>query len=103
MHSAGVCPGGQGGGLKCLDQQTILNDLKTSSEKLDGSTVLCYPFYEYNDYTISMLKQAGYTMGFAGYYANGSLKAKVGGDKYQIPRITMGSNSGVDYLKSIIG
>lgn len=102
MHNGGICPGGQGGGIKCLAQDTILNDLKSSREKLDGALALCYPFYEYNDYSISLVKQAGFKLGFAGYYASGSMKAKTGGDRYQIPRITMGSYSGVDYLKSVL-
>ena len=102
MHNAGVCPGGQGGGIKCLDRQSIQNDLKASSDALGGSKVLCYPFYEYNDYSISMLKQAGYKMAFAGYYAGGTMKARMYGDKYQIPRVTMGSNSDVSYLASVI-
>ena len=41
-------------------------------------------------------------MAFAGYYAGGTMKARAYGDKYQIPRVTMGSNSGVDYLASVI-
>lgn len=102
MHTQGICPGGQGGGIKCLDRQTILNDLRTSSEKLGGAIAVCYPFYEYNDYSISLVKEAGYKLGFAGYYAGGSLKARVGADKYQIPRTTMGNESTVDYLASII-
>lgn len=102
MHTPGICPGGQGGGIKCLDRQTILNDLKTSSKKLGGSKTFCYPYYEYNDYSISLLKQAGYTMAFAGSYAGGTLKAQIGGDKYQIPRITMTRNSDVSYFASVI-
>ncbi len=102
MHNPGICPGGQGGGIKCLSKSVILNDLKTSSEKLGGSKALCYPFYEYNDYSISVLKEAGYTLGFAGYMANGTIKARVGADKYKIPRVTMVNNSSVEYLASII-
>ena len=34
MHNTGVCPGGQGGGIKCLSAEEIQTDLKTSREKL---------------------------------------------------------------------
>lgn len=77
-------------------------DLKTSSEKTLNSTVFCYPFYEYNDYAISVLKEAGYTMAFAGEYAGGQYKMTVGADKYRIPRFTLLSDSSVNYLKTIL-
>lgn len=102
LHKQGVCPGGQGGGIKCLDKSVLLADLKTSSEKTLNSTVFCYPFYEYNDYAISVLKEAGYTMAFAGEYAGGHYKMTVGADKYRIPRFTLLSDSSVNYLKTIL-
>lgn len=102
MHNAGDCPSGQGGGIQCLDEEFILNDLKTSSEKLNGSKVFCYPFYEYNDYSISMLKKAGYTMAFAGQsYINNNL-VKVGSNKYKLPRFVIYSYTTVDNLKNYL-
>jgi len=89
MHNNGDCPTGQGGGIQCLSEEFILNDLKTSSEKLGGSKVLCYPYYEYNDYSISMLKKAGYTMAFAGESYNSDNLVKVGSDKYTLPRFVV--------------
>lgn len=103
MHTQGQCPGGQGGGLKCLSKEKIASDLKKSSEILGNSTILCYPFYEFTEHTISVMKEVGYTMGFAGSGAGGTLKAKIGGNKYKIPRYTMNKNSTVDDLKKIIG
>lgn len=89
MHNTGDCPTGQGGGIQCLSEEKVLADLKTSSEKLGGSTVFCYPFYEYNSYAISMLKKAGYTMAFAGENRGSNNIAYVGIDKYKIPRFVM--------------
>lgn len=89
MHDGGKCPGGQGGGIKCLPHDTILNDLKASSEKLGGSTVLCYPFYEYNEYAIQIVKEAGYTMAFAGESSYADNHFKVGSDKYRLPRFVI--------------
>ena len=86
IHNGGLCSGGQGGEIKCMDHDKLLIDLKTSREKLDGSTVFCYPFYEYNDYSIKVLKEAGFTMAFAGEYAGGKIKVTPGIDKFRLPR-----------------
>lgn len=87
LHNQGVCPGGQGGGIKCLPRDVLLKDLKESSMELGGSKYFCYPFYEYNNYSISVLKEAGYTMAFAGEY--GDMLTKVGRNKYTIPRFVI--------------
>ena len=100
LHNVGACPGGQGGGIKCLDKETLINDLKTSSEILHGSTVFCYPFYEYNNYSIEVLKEAGYTMAFAGCI--GSCKVNTKTNKYIIPRYTITSDVTLDKFISII-
>lgn len=89
MHNVGDCNVGQGGGIQCLDEEFVLNDLKTSSDKLNGSNVFCYPFYEYNDYSIEMLKKAGYRMAFAGEVNGSDNLVKVGSDKYRLPRFVV--------------
>lgn len=86
LHNTGACPGGQGGAIKCLEKDKLLNDLKLSREKLDWSTVFCYPFYEFNNYSIEILKEAGFTMAFAGEYAGGDYLVRVNSDKYRLPR-----------------
>lgn len=92
MHNQGVCPTGQGGGIQCLSKEEILNDLKTSSDKIGGTTVFCYPFYEYNDYSISVLQEAGFTLAFAGESSHSDNLIKVGSNKYKLPRFVV-----VDY------
>lgn len=89
LHSPGICPGGQGGAIKCLEKNKLLEDLKTSREKLDNTTYFCYPFYEYNEYAISNLKEAGYTMAFVGesYYSDNLVK--VGSNKFKLPRFVV--------------
>ena len=86
IHNGGLCLGGQGGEIKCMEHDELLADLKTSRDKLDGSTVFCYPFYEYNDYSIEVLKEAGFTMAFAGERAGGKIKVTPGIDKFRLPR-----------------
>lgn len=92
MHNGGICPTGQGGGIQCLSKEEILNDLKTSSDKIGGTTVFCYPFYEYNDYSISVLQEAGFTLAFAGESSHSDNLIKVGSNKYKLPRFVV-----VDY------
>ncbi|MBQ2639538.1 MAG: polysaccharide deacetylase family protein [Bacilli bacterium] len=98
LHEGGKCPGDQGSPLKCLDKNELLKDLKTSRDKLDGTEAFCYPFYEFNDYSESVLKEAG----FKSAYIGGMQKAKQGINKYRIPRITiMFDNTLEDYKKYI--
>ena len=105
MHDTGVCPGGQGGGIKCLSEEVIQNDLKASREKLGGSTYMAYPFYEYNDYSIKMLKEAGFTMAFIGESNNSDNLVHVGSDKFRLRRfviVTYTTIKGIDeYLGQI--
>lgn len=105
MHNTGVCPGGQGGGIKCLSAEEIQTDLKTSREKLGGSTYIAYPFYEYNEYSIKMLKEAGFTMAFIGESNNSDNLVHVGSDKFRLRRfviVTYTTIKGIDeYLGQI--
>lgn len=103
LHNPGVCPGGQGGAIKCLEKSKLLEDLKTSREKLSGSTVFCYPFYEYNNYSIEVLKEAGFTMAFGGYGEGGKLKVTPGSNKFKLPRYVIYSYTSVNNIKSYIG
>lgn len=103
LHNQGVCPGGQGGAIKCLEKSKLLEDLKASQDKLSGTTVFCYPFYEYNNYSIEVLKEAGYTMAFGGPGEDGYYKVKPGINKYKLPRYVMYSNTSVNNVASYIG
>lgn len=103
LHTVGVCPGGQGGGIKCIKKNELLNDLKKSSVKLGGSKYFCYPFYEYNNYSIEVLKEAGYTMAFGGQMEGGISKVSPGVDKFRLPRYVIYRNTSVDNIKNYIG
>ena len=98
MHITGRCRGGQGGLFKCIDYDEGLQDLKTSREILNNSTYLAYPFGEYTDSSIQMLKDAGYTMALTTNYG----KAKVGDNKYLIPRIYIYNQYTIDTFKRLV-
>ncbi len=89
MHDGGKCPGGQGGAIKCLPEEEILADLKASRDALNGSTVFCYPFYEYNDYAINLVKEAGFTMAFIGESNYSDNLVHVGSDKLKLRRFVI--------------
>ncbi len=89
LHIPGKCPGGQGGPIKCLEKETLLADLKTSREKLDGTEAFCFPFYEFNNYAIEILKEVGFKTAYIG----GMKKVTPGINKYTIPRISLNRNT----------
>ena len=89
LHTPRVCPGGQGSPLKCLEKTKLVTDLQISRELLNGTEAFCFPFYEYNDYGISALQEAGFKMGFIG----GGRKATPGVNLYKIPRLPLNRNT----------
>ena len=88
MHNIGDCSGHHGGAILCKDDQFILDDLKKSRESLNNTPYFCYPFYEYNNNSERLLKEAGFRMAFIG----GEKKATQDINKYRIPRYVV-----VDY------
>lgn len=103
MHNTGVCPGGQGGGIKCLSEDTILSDLTSSREKLGGSTYIAYPFYEYNDYSIRLLKEAGFTMAFAGDTSYGDDLVHTNSDKFRLRRFVIVTYTTINSIDKYLG
>lgn len=103
IHNPGICPGGQGGAIKCLEKTKLLEDLKQSREELNNTTVFCYPFYEYNDYSISVLKEAGYTMAFGGVNEDGKPRVVVGSNKFKLPRYVIYNTTTANDIKRYIG
>ena len=98
LHTGGKCPGGQGGWIKCLEHDALLADFVTSRQTLDNTEAFCYPFYEYNNYSISVLKEAGFKMGFAG----GQKKVTRGIDLFNIPRITIHNSTSLsEYINYV--
>lgn len=103
LHTAGACPGGQGGGIKCLSEDKLLEDLATSRKKLNNTTIFCYPFYEFNDYSISVLKKAGFTMAFAGESSYKDNHVTVGSDKYRLPRFVVVNYTTMSDFANFVG
>ncbi len=105
MHNQYECKGYgmQGGGILCLPEEQILNDLKTSQNKLGGSKYFAYPFFDFNDRAIALLKKAGFKMAFIGQYDTEGYSYPKKTDKYKVRRMTIFSNTSMEefisYLK----
>lgn len=103
LHNGGDCPGGQGGAIKCLDKETLQKDLKKSREDLNGTTYFAYPFYEYNDYSIENLKEAGFTMAFIGESTHGDNLVHVGDNKFLLHRFVIVTYTTMNDLNKYFG
>lgn len=103
LHDGGKCPGGQGGAIKCLDKDLLQKDLKKSREDLNGSTYFAYPFYEYNDYAIENLKEAGFTMAFIGESSRGDNLVHVGDNKFLLHRFVIVNYTTMNDLNRYFG
>ena len=97
LHDVSNCQGGRSQ-LLCYSKETIVNDLLKSRESLNNTTYFCYPFYEYNNHTINALKEAGFTMALTG----GNRKARIGVDKYKVPRFVIYNTTTINRLKQIL-
>ena len=91
MHNQYECQGygSQGGGILCLPEEKVLSDLKTSQEKLGGSVYFAYPFFDFNDRAIELLKKAGFHMAFIGQYDSDGYSYPNKTDKFKVRRKTV--------------
>lgn len=98
LHNPGICSGGQGSPLKCSDRNELLLDLKESRKTLNNTEAFCFPFYEYNDYAVEVVKEAGFKTAYIGT----DRKAKIGINPYTIPRITIHNNISLEQYLNFI-
>lgn len=94
MHVQYACPGygSQGGGILCLPEETVLEDLRISQEKIGGSKYFAYPFYDYSNRAIELLKKAGFNMAFIGQSDTDGYSYPGITDKYKLRRKTIFSS-----------
>lgn len=103
MHITSECPGygNQGGAILCKDKDYILNDLKKSREVLKGSVYFAYPFYDYNDRAIELLKEAGFHMAFAGDQGTGGYSYR-NTNKFLVPRKAVYYNCNANTFANLV-
>ncbi len=103
MHNNYKCPGGnQGGQMLCENHNNMVNDLKLSQQKLNGSYYFAYPFFDFNDRAIAALKEAGFKMAFIGQYGKEGY-SESSTDRFMLRRKTIFGdltlNEFINYLK----
>ena len=105
MHNQYECPGYgmQGGGILCLPEEQVLNDLKTSQEILGGSKYFAYPFFDVNDRAIKLLKEAGFKLAFIGQYDTEGYSYKDKTDHYKLRRMSIFSDTDLEEFISYLG
>ena len=104
MHNQYECPGygSQGGGILCLPEEEVLEDLRTSQEKLGGSKYIAYPFFDFNDRAIKLLKEAGFKLAFIGQYDTEGYSYPLITDRYKVRRMTIFSDTSMDEFISYL-
>lgn len=94
MHNQYECPGYglQGGGILCLSEDKIKEDLIASQEALGGSKYLAYPFFDWDNRAIRLLQETGFHMAFVGASDSDGVSTPGVTDKFKIRRKTMFSD-----------
>lgn len=92
MHKAGS--NGKGVMLS-WDYDKIKDDILLSRDVLGGADIFCYPFGQYNDLDIKVLKENGYKLAFT---TKGG-RVKKGSSKYELPRVRILGNTGMTEFK----
>lgn len=82
MHKAGS---NKKGAFLSLSEDDALADLKASTSFIGDSTVFCYPFGDYNDKCVEILKKAGFSLAFTTEYS----RVRPGQNPYELGRIRM--------------
>ena len=95
MHQAGA--NGKGVMLSWSEDK-IKEDLETSKNTLGGSTVFCYPFGQYNDRAIDIIKDCGFKLAFT---TKGGRVYK-GSSKYELPRVRMSKTTTLREFKNMV-
>ena len=92
MHQAGCSGINHGGLFNCIPHDQGVADLTTSKEAIGNGDSLAYPYGDYTDSTIQIMKDAGFSLGFT--TANGQIH--VGDDPYTLNRMRINGDISLD-------
>lgn len=102
LHVNYKCAGGnQGGLLLCEDEDKVIKDLKLSQEKLGGSKHFAYPFFDYNERAIKLLKECGFTLAYVGQASTDGY-ATYTTNRYRMPRKTVFANYNMNQFINLL-
>ena len=104
LHNNWICAGGnQGGQLLCEKEDVILKDLEKSKEVIGGDVfALSYPFFDFNDRAIKLLKKSGFRLAFIGQYDTDGY-SNYNTDRFMIRRKTIFADDSLKKFISILG
>lgn len=95
MHKAGK--NGKGVMLS-WDYDKMKDDVLLSSEVLGGANIFCYPFGQYNDLDMKVLKENGYKLAFT----TKAGRVKKSSSKYELPRVRISGNTSLsEFVKKV--
>ena len=87
--------------MLCASEEDILNDLRTSQKKLGGSFAISYPFFDFNDRLIGILKKAGFRLAFIGQWDTDGY-SDFNTDRFKLRRKTIFSDDSLDTFVSYL-
>ena len=97
MHKGG-CNSGHGGLFLCINQEKGYEDIKTSIDKIGNNLVFAYPFGDYNDQAIAILKRAQVKLAVT----TNSGRIKVGDNPLLLPRVRISKNTTIDSFINLV-
>ncbi|MCF0111251.1 MAG: polysaccharide deacetylase family protein [Erysipelotrichaceae bacterium] len=98
LHEYGKCSiSPRGSAFLCSSDSKVLKDLEKSRE-LTNAFAFAYPYYEYNEKAIKLLKKAGFLLAFEDEHG----LVKPGDDPFLISRYTLSNNSTLAELKYVL-
>ena len=96
LHLGGNC--GHRSKVNCVSHDELLKDLQKSIRVTKSDKAFCFPFYDYSDSSIEVVKEAGFKTAFIG----GSRKASRNDDKYKIPRYQISEYTSLETFKRYV-
>ncbi|MBR4671920.1 MAG: DUF5011 domain-containing protein [Bacilli bacterium] len=96
LHLGGNC--GHRSKVNCIPHDDLLKDLQKSIKITKSDAAFCFPFYDYTDESIKVVKEAGFKTAFVGLRR----KASRNDDKYKIPRYPISDNTSLETFKSYV-
>lgn len=92
-------PGENGKGVMLSwDYDKLKEDVTLSSQVLGGASIFCYPFGQYNDLNIQVLKDTGYKLAFTTEVG----RVTKGASKYALPRIRVDRGTSMsEFIKKV--
>lgn len=92
MHKAGSDGNGR---FLTISEKDALDDLSTSKSFIGNSNVFCYPYGDYNDKCIEILKKSEFTLAFTTEYS----RIRPGDNPYKLGRIRMSKEDSLESFK----